>query len=59
MWLSRTEIWWKSKIMLYGYKQFVCKKADDMYNDNAEDAGTRFDTSNYELDGPMPKGKIK
>ena len=32
---------------------------NNLYNDNAEDVGTRFDTSNYELDGPVPKGKIK
>ena len=37
----------------------VCKKADYIYNNNAEDVGTRFDTSNYKLDRPMPKGKIK
>ena len=30
----------------------VYKKTDDI----AEDVETRFDTSNYELDGPLPKG---
>ena len=29
----------------------------DIYKDVAEDAETRFDTSNYELDTPLPKGK--
>ena len=30
-----------------------------MYKDIAEDFITRFDTSNYELDRPLPKGKNK
>ena len=34
-------------------------KADDIYKDCAEDVETRFDTSNYELDRPFPKGKNK
>ena len=37
----------------------VCIKTDDIYKDIAENVETRFDTSNYELDRPMPKGKIK
>ena len=32
-------------------------KADDVYKDIAEDVETRFDTSNYELDIPLPKEK--
>ena len=34
---------------------FVYIKADDVYKDIAEDLETRFDTSNYELDIPLPK----
>ena len=34
-------------------------KADYIYKDIAEGAETRFDTSNYELDSPLPKGKTK
>ena len=34
-------------------------KADDIYKDIAEDVKTRFDTSNYELNRPFPKGKNK
>ena len=34
-------------------------KTNDIYKDIAEDAETRFDTSNYELDRPLPKGKNK
>ena len=32
-------------------------ETDDIYKDNAEDVETRFDTSNYELGRPLPKGK--
>ena len=32
-------------------------KTDDIYKDIAEDVETRFDTSNYELDRPLPKTK--
>ena len=34
-------------------------KADDIYVDIAEDLETRYDTSNYELHRPVPKGKNK
>ena len=30
-----------------------------LYKDIAEDVETRFDSSNYELDRPLPKGKNK
>ena len=33
--------------------------ADDIYRDIAEDAKTRFDTSNYELERPLLKGENK
>ena len=36
-----------------------CTKTDDIYKDIAEDAETIFDTSNFELDGPLPEGKKK
>ena len=32
-------------------------KTDDVYKSIAEDVETRFDTSNYELDRPLHKGK--
>ena len=32
-------------------------KNSDIYEDIADDLETRFDTSNYELDSPMPKEK--
>ena len=34
-------------------------KIDDMYNNTAEDVETRFETSNYELEKPLPIGKNK
>ena len=34
-------------------------KTDDIYKDIAEDVETRFDTSNFETDKLLPKGKIK
>ena len=33
-------------------------KADDTCKDITEDTETKFDTSNYELDRQLPKGKI-
>ena len=47
---------WIQSISLFS---LYAKKADYIYNNNAEDVGTRFDASNYKLDRPMPKGKIK
>ena len=32
-------------------------KTDDIYNDIEEDVETRFETSNYEIDRPLPKAK--
>ena len=34
-------------------------KTDDIYKNILEDIETRFDTSNYELGRPFPKGKNK
>ena len=34
-------------------------KADDIYKGIAEDDETRFDTSNFEINRPLPKGKNK
>ena len=51
----------KSKIVLYiDTDSFIVYiKTDGIYKDIAEDAQIRFDTSNYELDRPLPKGKNK
>ena len=46
--------------MLYGYIQFhVHLKTDDIYKNIAEDVEITFDTSNYRLNRPPPKGKNK
>ena len=34
-------------------------KTDNIYKDIAEDVETRFDTSNYEINKPFPRGKNK
>ena len=34
-------------------------KTDDIYRDIARDVETKFDTLNYELDRPLPKGEKK
>ena len=35
------------------------EKTEDTYKDIVEDVETRFDTSNFEIDRPLPKGKLK
>ena len=48
----------KSKIMLHGYKYlYSLHETEDINVDIAKDGETRFDTSNHELDRPLPKGK--
>ena len=39
------------------YTFIVYRKTDRIYKEIAEDFETRFDTSGYELDEPLPKGK--
>ena len=41
IWLYKTDIWWKSKILLHVYiwHKYI-----------ADESKTRYDTSNYELD---------
>ena len=39
------------------YSFIVNVKTDDIYKDVAKDIETRFDTSNFEIDRPLPKGK--
>ena len=58
VWLCKSKISWKGKIALYGYQQFHFIYNSRWYLQNiAEDVETTFDTSNYELDRPFPKGK--
>ena len=50
----------KSRIMLHGYRQFYSlHKNRNTYVDIAKDVETRFDTSNYNLERPLLRGKNK
>ena len=63
------EFWFDYVIPEFGEKGKLCYidtdsfivyvKTDDISKDIAEDVETRFDTSNFELDRPLPKGKYK
>ena len=59
VWLRETKIWQKGNTILYGDKKFHCLKTDNVYKDIVVDVETRFNTSNYELDRSLPKGKSK
>ena len=44
--------------MSNAYRKFCClQKTKDIYSDIAKDIEAAFDTSNQELDIPLPKGK--
>ena len=50
----------KAKLCYMDTNRFIVYiKTDDIYKDIVEDVETRFDTSNFELDRPFPKGKTK
>ena len=63
------EVWYDYVKQKHGEKPKLCYmdtdsfivyiKTDYIYKDIAEDFETRFDTWNYELDRPLPKGKNK
>ena len=61
------EFWYDYVKPKYGEKARFCYmdtdivniKADYIYKDIGEGAETRFDTSNYELDSPLPKEENK
>ena len=70
--LSKTvmyEFWYDYVKPKYGENAKLCYmdkgsfivhvKPDDIYKDIAEDVDTRFDTSNFETDRPLPKGENK
>ena len=40
-------------------KFIIYIKTDHIYSNIGEDVENKFDTSNYELDRPLPKGKNK
>ena len=50
----------KSKLCYMDADSFIVYiKTVDIYEDIAEDIAIRFDTSNYGLNRPLPKGKNK
>ena len=63
------DFWYDYVKPKYGEKTKLCYmdtdssivyiKTDDICKDIADDVETRFDTSNYHLDRPLPKGKNK
>ena len=58
------EFWYDYVKPKYGEKAKLCNldtniNKDDIYKDIAENVETRFDTSNYDLDRPLPKRKNK
>ena len=68
--LSKTvmyEFWYDYVKLKYGENAKLCYmdtdsfivhvKIDDIYKDIVEDVEIRFDTPNFELDRPLPKGK--
>ena len=58
IWLRETKIWRKSKLYYTDTESFIVYiKTEGIYVDITKDFQTRFDTSNYELDRPIPKGK--
>ena len=58
IWLRETKIWRKSKLYYTDTESsIVYIKTEGIYVDITKDFQTRFDTSNYELDRPIPKGK--
>ena len=63
------EFWYNYLIPKYNEKSKLCYmytdsfivhiKIEDMNKDISEDVRKRIDTSNYEVDRPLPIGKIK
>ena len=50
----------KVKLCYMGIDSFIVHiNTDDIYEDIAKDVEDRFDNSIYELETPLPKGKIK
>ena len=61
------EFWYEYVKLKYREKVKLCYidtdsfiiyiESDDIYKDIAEDVEARFETSNYEFEWPLPKGK--
>ena len=48
-----------SKLSYINTDRFIIHIKNDVQNDISNDAGKRFDTSNYEVNRPLPTGKTK
>ena len=60
MWLSKTKYGENIKLCYKATDRFIVHaKTDDIYKDIAVDIERRFDTSNFDIDRPLPKGKNK
>ena len=56
----KTKYGQNTKFYYMDTENFIAQvKTDDIYKDIAKDVETRFDTSNFELNRPLPKGKNK
>ena len=63
------EFWYEYLYLKYGDRIKLCytdtesfmmhNETEDFYKDIADDFEKRFDTSNYEVDKPLPTGKSK
>ena len=51
------QFWYDYIKSKYSDSFIVYIKTDGIYKKIAEDGENRFDTSNYELDRPLPKGR--
>ena len=57
-WLCKTKIWTQSKTVYVNTGFIVYIKRENIYKDAAEDVEAKIDTSNYEIDRPLPNKKI-
>ena len=48
-----------AKLCYMDTDSFIIIKTEDFYQDIADDVKKRFDTSNYEVNRPLPTGKNK
>ena len=58
--MSKTKCGENIKLCYKATDRFIVHaKTDDIYKDIAVDIERRFDTSNFDIDRPFPKGKNK
>ena len=60
VWLRKPKYGEKPKLCYIDTSSFIVYiETDDIIKEITEDVETWFDTSNYEFDRPLPKGKTK